>query len=172
MKPKKLKGTDAFETILTEIASTFGVSKVIIADDCCYWDDSKTIWIKVVDDEYDKMFMEFVSERFDIEIGSSLLIGLLHEIGHYETIDEISELVQDMSNKENDRIEQEMKDTENWNEIRRLEWQYFNLPDEIMATYWAVDFIKNNFQLVNIWNKRLQKAYEAFLRINDIVDED
>jgi hypothetical protein len=172
MKPKKLKGTNAFETILTEIASTFGVDKVIIADDCCYWSDSHTIWIKIVDDEYDKMFMEFVSERFDIDIGSSLLIGLLHEIGHYETLDEMSELVIDMSDKENDRIEKEMKDTEDWNEIRRLEWQYFNLPDEIMATYWAVDFIKNNFQLVNIWNKRLQKAYEAFLRINNIVDED
>jgi len=168
----KLKGVKAFETILTEIANIFGVDKVIIADDCCYWENSNTIWIKIVDDEYDKMFMEFVSERFDTGIGSSLLIGLLHEIGHCQTIDEISDFVQDICDEEKDRIEKEIKDTEDWNEVRRLEWQYFNLPDEITATYWAVDFIKNHIQLVNIWNKRLQKAYEAFLRINNVVDED
>lgn len=167
----ELKGIDAFETILTEIASEFGVKKVIIADDCCYYHGSNVIWIKIVDDDYDKMFMEFITERFDTTI-NSILIGLLHEIGHHETMDDISDIVQDMCDAEKERIRDGISEADNMEEIRKLEWQYFNLPDEIMASYWAVDFIENNRRLVYLWHKRIQKAYEAFLRINNVIDED
>ena len=51
-------------------------------------------------------------------------------------------------------------------EVRKLEWQYFGLPDEIMASAWAVDFAKENpAEIERMW-KAIEKAFHKFYAKN------
>ena len=59
-----------------------------------------------------------------------------------------------------------MKNAETEEECKKLEWQYFNLPDEIMATQWAVNYAKKHPRIVNkIW-KQMQNALVEFYKAN------
>ena len=168
----KLKAVKTLETVLTDMFRDFGIAKVSIGTDDAYYHSLKEIVIQPYIKEENCFFDEFVEERFGIQLNNSMLMGLLHELGHHETMDDISETIQDMCEEEVDRIETEMGIVTTEAEVRRLEWQYFTLPNEIIATYWAVDFIKNNPDLIRYWNRLTTTAMKQFYKVNNIIDED
>lgn len=168
----ELKAVKTLETILTDMFRDFGITKVSIGTDDCYYHNLKEIVIQPYIKEKNCVFDAFVEERFGIQLNNSMLMGLLHELGHHETDDDISEYIQDMCSEEIERIEKEMELVTTEEEERRLDLQYFNLPTEIMATYWAVDFIKNNPDLIRYWNRLTITAMKQFYKVNNIIDED
>ena len=54
---------------------------------------------------------------------------------------------------------------------KNLEWQYFGLPDEALATEWAVDWCKNHpKKVLKIMSKSL-KALNKFYNKNGLTAE-
>ena len=83
---------------------------------------------------------------------SSLTLALLHELGHNETEEEVPEYY--------DR-QKALKNIEKYcgKNPRMVNMMYFSLPDEYMATQWAINW------LTNTENRKKAKAFEkAFFK--------
>lgn len=83
----------------------------------------------------DELMKEFWFEhglKYECDI---FLMSLLHEIGHYKTEDE-------WSNAESNRFAK-MK-TKCDADTKEGNFAYWNVPDELKATEWAIDFINSN----------------------------
>jgi hypothetical protein len=141
----------------------------------CYRYPQAIVEFKVTEDEIeDKLYNEFVLERFNLDVSKfSYLFALLHEVGHHKTLpfvwgewDNLN-LTYDFCQREKERIETEMVDATE-DEIKDLEWQYFNLPDEIMATMWAVNFVKKHPKRAKKMMKEINKNYQDFYRKNNV----
>ena len=67
---------------------------------------------------------------------SGLTLSLLHELGHFETADDVPE--------DYDRFEAQAKMRKYAkDDIRKLNMMYFSLPDEWLATQWAIDWLSD-----------------------------
>ena len=116
---QKLKGVHALERIFTDMFAEFGIRKVSMGKDYAYWYNLEEITFCPYEKIEDKWFNEFVTNRFpDITLGSSLIIGFLHEVGHHETMDDISEVVQSMCDEEKERIETEIENSKSEERIK------------------------------------------------------
>lgn len=164
----KLKGMRKLNKAITApLAQRFGITEAICADEFAYYWDTETITYKLTDGELeDKWFNEFIEERFDYKVKNSFVISLLHEVGHHKANEEICDAIAEFCEAEKERIEEAMKNAETEEECKKLEWQYFNLPDEIMATQWAVNYAKKHPRIVNkIW-RQMQNALVEFYKAN------
>ena len=86
----------------------------------------------VSDPEGDRLFHDFVLDRFGISV-NPYLIGILHEVGHIMTFD---------TNLDKDRdilyfMLQLDFNEEHYEEFTRM---YFSIPSEFTATEWAVNY--------------------------------
>lgn len=90
-------------------------------------------WINEIVDKWHKQ------QEFYFEGANMILISLLHEIGHFQTLD-LNEWLD-----RNEKVEQlqnfycEGKIT-----IEELNFKYFELPNEYKATQWAFEYYKAN----------------------------
>ena len=95
----------------------------------------------------------------------------MHEIGHAKANWEIEGALQDFCLAEKERISEGMYDNADNLEVQKiLEWQYFNLPDEIMATAWAVNYAKKHPKRVKKMWKQFEKAFHDFYEKNEVWD--
>lgn len=152
----KIKGIKKLNKAITAQVKPFGISKAFVSDTYAYYYDKNKISFKLTEGTAeDKWFLEFVEKRFDLKT-DSFLLSILHEIGHSQTCDDINDKTYNFCMKEKDRICEEMT-TANAKKSKKLEFQYFNLPDEILATKWAVDWIKTH-------PKKSKKLYKACIK--------
>lgn len=97
----------------------------------------------VVSDNSNERFMNFVhslAPELSIDV---FLISWLHEVGHHLTLDDIED--------DEAAYSRDVKETLGSSAEDYI--TYFNLPDEIAATTWAINFIKNNADAVAaLWN--------------------
>ena len=146
----KLKGCKKLNKAITAQFKPFGITKVIGADDYAYYFDDAIVTFRLNITDSDEAFSKFVKERFNFEDDNIFMLSLLHEVGHHVTDDDINENIYNFCKQEKDRIESEI----------------YNLPDEIMATQWAVDYIKKHPKKVRkMWNK-CEKALHEFYAKN------
>lgn len=99
-------------------------------------------------DRASRNFLHFVEDEFNDVHADIFLWSLLHEVGHHETWD-------DLTNEEMN-LSQEMKyaisDCENLRPNDR-DKIYFYIPDEYLATEWAAQYMRDNVQEVTkFWN--------------------
>lgn len=80
---------------------------------------------------------------------SILTIGLLHEIGHYFTLDTF------LLNWEQ-RYNLETKPLHRIFQSKRLQDKYYNLPEEFAATEWAIEYIKEHPRRCKLLDKVLR----------------
>jgi hypothetical protein len=106
-----------------------------------YYPEERKIQISNVIDEIEfegnKFLEKYLYEEFDLYIPQDkmFIFSILHEIGHYFTFD--------MNNfDEYCRMLRELSD-ENYTEYRKI-------PEEYKADKWAVEFIKNNKNILSI----------------------
>lgn len=91
-----------------------------------------------------KLFSDFIKDYFNLELKSDVEIfclSALHEIGHHLTYDTIDNEDYNYSKDEEESIAQALKNNPD-DDVTYS--RYFSLPLEIIATEWAVDFIKQN----------------------------
>ena len=151
----KVRGIKKLNRNISKTLKTFGIASAELSDTYAFIRGEDKIVFKITENEIeDIMFHDFIKERFNFDVNPIFLASLLHEIGHYKTDDDISDAVYTFCADEKERITKEMKKATTEEEAKKLQWQYFNLPDEMMATAWAVDFMKNHPEEVKkVWNE-------------------
>lgn len=162
------------KAILAEVAP-FGIQSAKLSDEYAYYYEDESISYKLdcgaVEDEW---FNEFLIERFGYKCknsAESFVLSILHEVGHHKANDEIEGAILDFCNAEKERIDREMQDADS-EQSRALEWQYFNLPDEIMATQWAVNYAKEHPRKIKKMMERMRASLMEFYMANGLTEED
>lgn len=164
---KKIKGLKKLNKAVSAELAPFGITKAICGTEYSYIYSDESITFKITEGTIEDIwFAEFVKNRFGLET-ESFILGILHEIGHHQANDEIEGAIFDFCTAEKERISAEMK-TANEARSKELEFEYFNLPDEIMATQWAVKYIKANPNHIKQMWKKIQKALLKFYKKNGI----
>lgn len=166
----KIKGLKKLNKTITAQFSRFGISSITCSDEYAYHFDDESITFKITEDIEDEWFTEFIKERFDYEVQYPFVISILHEVGHHKTGDDIVDSVYQFCIDEKERIDEEMS-TEDDPISKELEWQYFNLPDEIMATQWAVNYAKKHPRIIKKMWDEIQKAFSDFYTKNNVTDD-
>ena len=136
------------ERVLNKFLKKQGFDCVARKDDYFFYEYSKsTICFTVKSDErMDRLFREFaVRLGLAIECGDFLL-AFFHELGHHETMDLLEEEDYIFSQDVKGTLTASDKDCE----------IYFNLPDEIEATLWAINYINANEEII----KKLKKSVD------------
>lgn len=158
----KIKGLKKLNDAIFKELSTFGIEHTFYNDCYEYFFDTNSVGWTLFETEIDLYFNDFIKERFDLELDDTFLISLLHEVGHYKTEDGIEDNVYDFCLEEKDRLFKVLDRTEDEEEIKKLHLQYFNLPDEWGATFWAVKYIKEHPRKCKKMAERLQNALNEF----------
>ena len=167
----KVKGTKVLNKVITNQLADFGIKKAVCTGDYSYLYDKEIVTYKLTEGTVeDKWFTEFIEERFGYEVRYPFIMSLLHEVGHHKANENIVDDVYDFCIAEKERISDEMINADaEYSKV--LEWQYFNLPDEIMATAWAVNYAREHPKKVKKMWKKAQKALMDFYEKNGILDE-
>jgi hypothetical protein len=168
----KVKGIKKLnKAISAPLVKRFGISKAVCSSEYSYIFEDESITFKLTEGTTeDEWFAEFIKERFGYEVKYPFVISLLHEVGHHKANDDIDGMVYDFCMAEKERINAEMQDADA-DRSKALEWQYFNLPDEIMATQWAVNYAKKHPKKIqNMW-ERMRANILAFYAENGLADD-
>ena len=164
-----MRGIKALNKAIQTEVEVFGIEKIRMADWAYYSNDYSIEYTLIEERVEDLLFLDFVKERFNYMPINSFMLSLFHEIGHHYTYDEATEsdIIYDFCQNEKDRIEQEMQTATTRRKMKKLEFEYFNLPDEIVATAWAVDYMRNHeAEVEEMWEhilKAIHKFYEKNL---------
>ena len=164
-----IRGKKALNKTVSTVLAPFGISKAVLSDSYCYMWEKEIVEFSIMSDIEDDWFNEFINERFGYEVQHNFVISLLHEVGHHFTYNDVDGSVLAFCSDEKERIDVEMEDAD---EVRskELEWQYFNLPDEIVATAWAVKFAKENPEKIEEMWATLRKALFKFYEENGLTE--
>ena len=166
----ELKGKDKLNKAISKELKPFGISSANLSDEYAYYFEDESVSFKLTSAVEDRWFNEFVAERFNYVCEVPFVLSLLHEIGHHKANDEIEGAIYDFCIAEKERISKEMQ-AANADQSKALEWQYFNLPDEIMATQWAVNYAKKHPKKIqNMW-KRMKVDILTFYAENGLADD-
>jgi len=111
---------------------------------------------------HDTMF-EKVFEEVGLEYEcDNFLLSFFHELGHIETECELTDEEIEISETKKALMEEKTNLSDN------DYWEYYHLPDEILATTWATNFINENPNLIeNFWCS-FQKLVKDFYKENGI----
>jgi hypothetical protein len=168
----KLKGVRKFNKVMTDIVKPFGISKAKLGEDFAYYFDDEHIEYKVTSCASDDMFADFVKRTFNMDIEDGIAFSLLHEIGHHKTTDLLAEEELDRCYCKVDQLEQKLKNENlTYAQRRKLHNQYFELPNEYLATSWAVAFCKAHPKKYRKMCKKALKAYHEFYKNNSVTED-
>lgn len=142
---KMLKARKKMDKKISAQLAPFGIRKAKYTGEYSYLFDKNTVHYKVTNnDKEDEWFRDFLKERFRYNVTSDFIISILHELGHAKANEEIDGAIYEFCQREKARINIEMMCAEDEATGKALCYQYFNLPDEIMATQWAVDYAETH----------------------------
>ena len=164
----KVKGTKKLCKAISTQLKPFGITKAVLSTEYSYVFADGSVTFKITEGEIEDIwFNEFIEERFGYHVDNTFIMSLLHEIGHAKANWEIEGDISKFCDLEKERIFKGMEEyAGNREEQKILEWQYFNLPDEIMATQWAVNYAtKHPKKIKKMW-KEFEKAFHEFYEKN------
>lgn len=171
MAKTKLKGLKRVDRIINEFTKQFGIEAHLGTDFCAYIEDREINYPIVLVDAADKYFVPFI-QSIDPHIQADIfVISLLHEVGHIYTKFNLSQEEWDKDWVAKAAIDNAIQATEDEDEasFERLNNEYFNLPDEIAATKWALNYIKKHETEVAEFWAELQPAIHRFYRKNGVI---
>lgn len=170
----KVKGLKKLNHALTTQLKPFGIKKVFFNAEYAYYPIDKEITYKITEgDVEDEYFLAFLKDRFNFEPEVPFIFYLLHEVGHHKANNFLEDdTVGDFILAEKARIEEALTKEEDYEAAKKLEYEYFNLPDEIMATQWAVNYIKQHPKKIQRMAQVMGEAFDEFYKRNNVVDEE
>ena len=169
----KLKGLVALNRSISRILNReFGISNAECSDSYSYDYLDDTIRFKLDVDIEDEWFSEFIHETFGYEVKNPFIMALLHEIGHAETEEDITEEEFSYCFDEKKRLAEIMDGTEDLLLLKACEWEYFRLADEIKATTWAVNYARENPNTIKALWEQIHPVLMEFYKLNGITEEE
>ena len=164
----KVKGIRKLNKALKTVFADFGIENFSLTNDWAYYPDENKITYSILENNIeDVWFNEFVKKRFGYKVKNTFMITVLHEVGHHFTLDDIydSDAVYEFCTREKERIEKAME-TASAKKSKKLEFEYFSLPDEIIATEWAVRYATEHEKELDEKWKEIEKAFVEFYTKN------
>lgn len=156
-----MKGKRKFRNVIAKVLENFDV-RVVLGEDFSYDPITHTVYFTPFTCSVDEFHREWISEIFHFVITKKdyFLFSLLHEIGHHYTMENLTD--------EELNYEAFCRQALNFSEEsdNRKNEAYFSLPSEIIATQWAIDFMKNYPHWCKKMTKRIYKALDKFGDIN------
>ena len=151
--------------IVTEELERFGIKKAKCSNSFeCSFEKNIVYFAPAMGGIEDILYSQFLFDRFDFEDKYPFVMSLLHEIGHLKNNDDVINNVYAFCLGEKYKIQQTLFDTDDNDKekIKNLNYRYFSLPDEIMATAWAVNYCKSNPKDIKRMAKRFEKALNEY----------
>jgi hypothetical protein len=166
----KIKGIKKLNKVISApLKKRFGIDGVDFSDEFNYTFTTNRIGYTLLENDLgDVFFNEFVKERFGYDVKYTFIISLLHEVGHAKNNEDIEGSVLDFCIAEKERISALIQATDDREEIKKLEFQYFNLPDEIMATSWAVNYAKKHPRICKKMWETMKAGFIEFYFANGL----
>ena len=165
-----LKGVDSLENIVNDFLSEFGVSAFLGEDFSYYFGEDKIEFAVAVGPSHEHFMAHFKELAPEIEC-DPFLISLLHELGHHETLYEMDDDDADMSTWAKIELENKLGETDDPQKIKYLHDAYYNLPDEKLATDWAIDYIRQNTNKVAYFWAAVQAEILKFYYLNGVTGD-
>ena len=164
----KVKGIKKLCKAVSAQLKPFGITAANLSTEYSYVFADGSVTFKITEGSIEDIwFNEFIEERFGYHVENTFIMSLLHEIGHAKANWEIEGAIYDFCMKEKERIGLEMEQYADNLEMQKvIEWQYFNLPDEIMATQWAVTYAQKHPKRIKKMWKQFEKAFHSFYEKN------
>lgn len=150
--------TREIDNILNEFLEPFDATAFAGTDFSYYYASSRIEYAFVTSERMDKLFMaNAITLGLEVEV-DTFLLAFMHELGHHETLDNIDDADYNYS--------ADIKETLGTTDEDCL--TYYNLPDELAATRWAINYINNHREeIAELWN-RLKVAIANFYATNNI----
>lgn len=168
----KIKGKKKLNSAILKELQPFGITSAKLTGEYAYLPGTLGVTYGLeLPTEY-KWLMDFIKDRFSYTCDYPFILLFLHELGHHHTIGAISYEVQKFCDYEKNRIDVEISATDDEKEWKRLEFQYFGLPDELMATQWAVNYAKEHPRKVKNMAKRMVASFQEFYEKNGVTDDE
>ena len=125
-------------------------------------EDDVVIYALVVPQKHDELFQKLA---FDLGLRytcDNFLLSFFHEIGHYETY----YLLEDSEISYCEDVKRELYEHKTFS--MKDYWTYYNLPDEVIATQWAVDFINEHPTEIAAFWKEAQRLIQRIYKLNHV----
>ena len=150
--------------IVTNELRMFDISKARLSNEFCYEYEKDTVFFDITPALTDKLFSDFLYDRFDYVDKYPFVMSLLHEVGHAKNNEDIEGDVYAFCLGEKYKLQIAINNADDTDDkrIKNLYYRYFSLPDEIMATAWAVHYIKKHKKQIKEMEKRLKKAIAEY----------
>ena len=163
-----MKGLKKLNKAMKTAFEQFGIDRFVMNGDWAYYPENNKITYSLVENKVEDIwFNEFVKKRFGYKVKNTFIITVLHEIGHKMTLEEIyeSDVVYEFCMREKQRIDNEMENVKNMKQAKKLEFDYFSLPDEIIATEWAVNYAKEHEEeLAETWKAVKEALFDFYAK--------
>lgn len=135
------------------------------ADFYYHTEKEKVFFSLLVSERSDRCFKTFINRNYQFEVSSDIelfVISVLHEIGHHKTIFKMPDYVYNFSEDEENRIHAELKK----NDTDEIYSRYFYLPAEIIATDWAMKWVKKHPKKFKALAEEVQSLLNDFYAKN------
>lgn len=99
---------------------------------------------------------------------SCFLASLMHEVGHYFTIDWLTDNEYDYCEDTKCILNALYDEATDVAERVKINHQYFELPIEAYATEWAIAYLRSKPDVVESYWSNIQKAITDFYKVNGI----
>jgi len=161
------KYATTLENNITRFVRKFGIKRSLYSEEhsFVYWEESNVITFDIMWHYENDLLINFINEKYDANIEPWFFVFcILHEVGHHKTLHLLTE-----EDRYNERILRTLANVQGLNNTDTL---YFNLPAEVLATDWAIEYMKNNLEecrrfqakcmkiLAHIYNKKSFKKFE------------
>lgn len=153
-----LKGVKRISRIINEFLKPFECTARMGTDFCYLYNKNLIFYSIVWMNNGAEDFLNSVL-RLEPEVEADIFLwSLLHEVGHHETYDEISD-------EENDYCDDTKKKIEEGELPNEL---YYDMIDERLATEWAVEYANTHKEELKAFWEKLQPAIMDFYKLNKV----
>ena len=167
----EVKNVNKLNNDLKNIFKKFNITKFYPTEDEfeCVFEDRVIGYTLISNLPHNDYYIEFVKRHFHYEPIAPFMLFLFHEIGHLYTD---NPTLNGYTEKKRQKLYDLMSDPTVSNELfKSYEYEYFKLPDEIIATAWAVDYMKNHEKEVYKMWKKVYKALQSFYKVNGLLEK-
>ena len=165
--------TDMIDNILNEFLAEFDCTATM-GSDFCYWPSKNLINYSVIaaakDSDYFMENWHNLAPEMKID---PFLAALFHEVGHCmsEVMLTNEEELYSIDRRNQIAINLRALSAEDKEKERQYYYEYFALPEEALATNWAITYINTHQQKISAFWQKLQAAIMEFYKINNIETE-